>query len=410
MKKSLAILLCLVLMVPFAAHAEEPVELTFWIRTGDAFVEAYVADYMEEHPNVKINVMQVGSGYGDLRTKFNLGITSRELPDLSIAGFSGMGSLYDAGEIIDVSKADKSGALSDIVETFSTRCLYKDAVIAVPYQVSAPVMYYNRTLLNKAGLEVPQTFTQLMETGEKLIEKDANGVTTVYGFNTASDVSWYLRPMLYNFGGSLFNAQGDVELNTQEARDMFAWWAEMVKRGILPANQHTTAQDDFCNGAVAFYFTSCASYAELQKAVGDKFDLGVAYFPGEKIQEVNQGGNGIVVFTHDEKKQEVALDLISYLLQPERMQTIVDKGFLPVTNAMLNGDYVKNKIAADENFKAIYDQVTRVAIFLQHPAATKASTELGNIASEIESNPDSDIGALLDESQAVVNEYMMSYQ
>ena len=47
-------------MVPFAAHAEEPVELTFWIRTGDAFVEAYVADYMEEHPNVKINVMKIG--------------------------------------------------------------------------------------------------------------------------------------------------------------------------------------------------------------------------------------------------------------------------------------------------------------------------------------------------------------
>lgn len=410
MKKLFALLLCLCLMLPLAAMGEaETVELRFWIRTGDSFVKDYVDQYMQENPNVKVTVEEAGSGYGDLRTKFNLGLTSGELPDLSIAGFSGMGTLYDAGAIIDVSKADAAGTLADIVETFSTRCLYKDAVIAVPYQVSCPVMYYNKDLLAKTGDAVPETFTQLMATAEKAVEKDGNGNTTVYGFNTASDINWYLCAMIYEFGGSFFDEEGNVKLNTETTQNMFAWWAEMAQKGILPANQHQTAEDDFCNGSTLFYCTSCASYGTIKEAVGDKFELGVAYFPGEVSQQVNQGGNGILVFTKDEKKQQVALDLIKYLLEPERMEVVVDKGFLPVTNAVLNGDYVAQKAQEDPNYGVLYSQVNNISVFIQHPAYSTATGELKNIASELEAYPDSDIMELLNESQQVIDEFMENY-
>ncbi|MEG0270826.1 MAG: extracellular solute-binding protein [Clostridia bacterium] len=411
MKKLLAAVLCLCLMLPLAAlAADEPIELNFWIRTSDAFLEEYVGQYMQEHPNVKVNVSQVGSGYGELRTKFNLGITSGELPDLSIAGFSGMGVLYDADAIVDVSKADQAGALSDIVETFASRCRYKDAVIAVPYQVSCPVMYYNKTLLEKLGATVPQTFTELMATAQKAVEKDASGTTKVYGFNTAADINWYVCAMIYNFGGSFFDENGNIKIDTDTTKALYTWWADMVQKGIMPANQHETAQDDFSNGTLLCYFDSCAAYAQIQKNTGDKFDVGVAFFPGEESQSVNLGGNGIVVFTHDEKKQKAALELISYLLAPERMEVIVDKGFLPVTNAMLNSEYTAGKIAADENMRFIYDQVQNISIFIQHPAYAKTTGELTAIASEIEADSSADIMALLEESQAVIDEFMSSYQ
>lgn len=413
MKKLLAVLLCLSMLLPLTALAEsESVELTFWIRTGDAFLEDQVAAYMAANPQVKITLEPVGSSYGDLRTKFSLGIQSGELPDISIAGWSGIGTLYDAGAIVDIASLEGSGeVMSDVIETFAQRCLYKDATIAIPYQVSSPVMYYNKTMLDAAGIAVPNTFDELKEAAAACVQKNDAGETTVYGFTTASDINWYICPMIYNFGGSFFDEEGNVTLTTDAHLKLYTWWADMVKIGALAPNQHATAQEDFCNGAVAFMFHSCASYRTIKEAVGDAFELGVAYFPGQESQQVNMGGNGIIMFTRDEARQQAALDLIAYLLQPEQLSHVVENsGYLPISRSLLNSDLIAQRIAGDANLGVIYDQVNRMSVFIQHAAYSTATAELTGIASEIEAYPDADIMALLEESQAVIDEYMADYE
>ena len=421
MKKILMLLVCLTVMFSvMAAGAQEaevasnePVELLFWVRTGDSFVTDQAAKYMELHPEVKIVVEAVGSGYGDLRKKFTLGIQSGDLPDISIAGWSGMGTLYDAGAIVDISTIPGNEELmSDLVSSFSSRCKYKGAMIAVPYQCSSPVLYYNKTLLEEAGATVPTTFAELKEAAAKCVKKDANGTTTVYGFNTPSDTNWYLIPSIYNFGGDYFDANGDIDLDTEAAYEVFSWWQEMVVDGIMPANQHKTAEEDFANGSVAFIFDSCGAYANLKKNMeANGYEVGVAKFPSYKNQVVNLGGNGIIMFTKDEKKQAAAAEFIAYLLQPEQLQTVVDKGYLPVTNSALESDYVKNLIAEDENVKVVYDQVEDIGIFIQHAAYSTSTSELAKIASAIETyGKDANIKELLTASQKVIDDYMAEYK
>ena len=412
MKKTLVLFLCLCMLIPTMSFAtDEAVELTFWIRTSDAFVEDQIAAYMVDHPNVKINVEAVGAGYGDLRTKFSLGLQGEDLPDMSIAGWSGIGTLYDAGAIVDIQTIPGwEGIACDLVDVFSQRCLYKDAVVAIPYQVSAPVMFYNKTMLETKNLTVPTTFTELMETAEKCVEKDETGSTTVYGFNTADDINWYLIPMIYCFGGSFNDEEDNCQLNTEATQKVYAWWAEMVNKGILPANQHDTSKEDFANGYTAFYFTSCASYADLAATVGDNFEMGVALFPQQDTQQVNLGGNGIIIFTKDEAKQKAILDLAAYLIQPQQLQAVVDKGYLPVSKSTLASDYVADKVANDANIQVIYDQVNYITVFIQHPAYSKATSLMKTLASDIEADPGADIQALIAEMQQEIDEYMEDYQ
>ena len=413
MKKLLALVLCLCMVLPAVALADDDVvELTFWIRTSDAFVEDQVAAYMADHPNVKVNVEAVGAGYADLRTKFSLGIQGDELPDLSIAGWSGIGTLFDAGAIADVKEIPGvDGLMDEMVESFSQRCLYKDSyVVAIPYQVSAPVMYYNKTMLDSLGLKVPETFTELMEIGAQCVQKDANGSTTVYGFNTMDDINWYLLPMIYNFGGSFFDDAFNCQLNTEATQKVYTWWADMVKQGIMPANQPATTQEDFVNGNLAFFFGSCASYASVKAAVGSNFETGVAFFPGEESQQVNLGGNGIVIFTKDEDKQAAIVDLVSYLLAPEQLQAVMEKGYLPVTKTTLASDYAATAAAEDPNWQVIYDQVQRITVFIQHPAYAKATSLLKDLASQIEADPEADVAALVAEMQQEIDEYMEDYE
>lgn len=421
MKKLFVLLLCLLtLSSVMATGAKEqaveeengPIELLFWIRTSDSFVNDQAAKYMELNPNVKIEVEAVGAGYADLRKKFNLGIQSGELPDISVAGWSGIGTLYDAGAIVDIAKINGNEALmSDIVESFTKRCRYEGAIVAVPYQCSAPVLFYNKTLLNETGLEVPQTFEELKQVAAACVKKDASGNTTIYGFNTPSDTNWYIIPAIYNFGGSYFNEKGDLVLNSEATAEVFKWWQSMVVEGIMPPNQHKSAADDFANGRVAFIFSSCGSYANLKETMeANGYEIGIAKFPGYKDRIVNLGGNGIIMFTKDAKKQAAAADFINFLLQPEQLQVVVDKGYLPVTNSMLNSSYVKELIATDDNIKTVYDQVDDIGIFIQHAAYSTSTTELANIASAVETyGKDADIKSLLEASQNTIDEFMADY-
>jgi len=412
-----------IVMSLFAAGSQEtvaktetkaagPVELKFWVRTNDSFIDAQVAKFMAENPDIKVTVEAVGAGYGDLRKKFTLGIQGGELPDMAIAGWSGIGTLYDAGAIVDIATIPGNEALmSDIVGSFSGRCRYNGAVVAVPYQCSAPVVYYNKTLLQKAGVAVPSTFAELTEAAAKCVQKDKNGNTTVYGLNTAADTNWYIIPAIYNFGGTFFDDKGNININTEAALEVYKWWDDVVKRGIMPANQHKTAEEDFANGTLAFYFTSCASYGEIKPAAkAHGFEAGIMKFPSYKNHIINLGGNGLIVFTKDATKQAACAKLMAFLLNAPQLRAVVDKGFLPVTNSMLNSDYVKQLIADDANMKVIYDQVADIGIFIQHPAYAKTTTELATIASKIESYPDSDIKSLLKASQDVINDYMADYK
>lgn len=424
MKKVITVLLCMtIVMSLFAAGSPEvmakpevkatgPVNLKFWVRTNDSFVEAQVAQFMTENPDINVTVEAVGSGYGDLRKKFSLGIQGGELPDMSIAGWSGIGTLYDAGAIVDIATIPGNEALmSDMVESFSGRCRYNGAIVAVPYQCSAPVVYYNKTLLKEAGVQVPRTFAELTEAAAKCVKKDKDGNTSVYGLNTASDTNWYIIPAVYNFGGSFFDSEGNIDINTEAALEVYRWWDDVVKRGIMPANQHKTSEEDFINGRLAFYFTSCASYGEIKAAVQSHgFEVGIMKFPSYKNSIINLGGNGIIVFTKDKAKQTACAKLIAFLLDAPQLKAVVDKGFLPVTNSMLNSDYVKELIAGDDNMKVIYEQVSDIGIFIQHPAYSKTTSELAAIASKIESYPDSDINALLETSQKEIDDYMADYK
>lgn len=421
MKKLIVLLLCLASIMPiFAAGSKEEAqpatsnttELKFWVRTNDSFIDEQVATFMAQNPEIKVTVEAVGSGYGDLRKKFSLGMQGGELPDLSIAGWSGIGSLYDAEAIVDIATIPGNEALmSDIVESFSGRCRYNGAIVAVPYQSSAPVVYYNKAILDKAGVEVPRTFAELTEAAKKCVEKDSSGNTVVYGFNTPTDTNWYIIPAVYNFGGTFFDEKGDIIVDTDAAYEVYKWWDSLVKDGIMPPNQHKTAQEDFANGMLAFYMTSCASYTELKTAAqAHGFEIGIMKFPSYKNSIVNLGGNGLIVFTKDAKKQAACAKLIAFLLDSAQLKTVVDKGFLPVTNSMLNSEYLKNLVASDPNMQVIYDQVSDIGIFIQHPAYSKTTSELAAIASEIESYPDSDIKSLLKASQAVIDEYMLDYK
>lgn len=412
MKKllSLALALCMLTSLCGVALAEQTLTLDFWVRTTDDF-SSEIAAFEAANPGIKINQVQVGGNYDDLVAKYNAAIAAGNLPHVGIVGQRhGIPQFYDAGKLIPIQNYMTEEEQADVIDGYWTRYTYQGIRLAVPFQSSMPMMYYNETLLNELGLEVPSTFTGMIEAARKAVkDTDGDGATDIYGFNMAADTPWYVQPLVWGLGGSIIDADGNVNVHTPEMAQVFSLIAGMVKDGVMPANQHATAQTDFTNGAVLFYFTSCASKSTIQEAVGDSFTYNMAFFPAEKELNVCVGGNGLAIFASDDAHQEAAAKFIKYMISPEAIsQSTLERGYMPFTHSQFASEMIQTRME-DPIWKVVLDQVEYIQGQNVHPADSTIWNETIALLSELEANPDMDIDAALAEMQAEIDEFMMLY-
>lgn len=413
MKKlvSLLMALCLLLsLFPAALAAEEPITLEFWVRTSDDF-SAEIADFEALNPGIKIEQVQVGASYDELVTKYNSAINTKTLPAVGMVGQRhGIPQLYDAGVLIPIEEYMSAEAQADVIDGYWVRYTYKDKRMAVPFQSSIPILHYNATMLKELGLEVPKTFSEMTEAAAKAV-KDTNGdgVTDIYGFNMATDYPWYVQSLIWEFGGSLLDENGNAKVDTPETLEVLTAFAKMVKDGVMPANQHATYRQDFANGNLLFFFTTCASVSAIEELVNGKFDYEIAFFPAEDTLDVSIGGNGLAIFASTPEKQEAAWKFIQYMISPEPFsKTTMERGYLPCTKAHFASPLVTERLA-DPTWKTILDLVEYIKGQSVHPADSIIWNEMLTLVSQIEADPDMDIAQALKDFQVVVDEYMMFY-
>lgn len=183
--KIMAALLIAAMSLPTVAFAEADPEYTFKVLTGqspenpesDAHViqtilDAYIAD---GHPNFSYEFEVCGSN--DMDSRLAVLIASNEVPDLfDHEDGSGLDSLIELDAIVNVSQDfNKLGIeLTDImsesvINAKHTLSNYED-IYSLPSQLTTNGLYYNKTIFEELGLEVPTTWAELEAVCDKLLE------------------------------------------------------------------------------------------------------------------------------------------------------------------------------------------------------------------------------------------------
>ena len=246
-----------------ASETDAPLEgeITFWHSfTQGARMDAIqkAADaFMQENPGVKINIETYS--WGDFNTKWNAGITTGDLPDISTA--------QGTGEVVEMINAGVINPVDDIVDEigrdrFSTNALadmtMDGAVYGIPYYSHAQVMWYRTDLLEQAGLEIPQTWDEFYDAAVALTKDGTYGAAFSCSPNDLL-CSRYLNYYVVSAGGSLLNDDLTANLTSPEAIDGINFWVNVYKN-CSPAetinytvNDHATL---FYQGTTAFDFNS----------------------------------------------------------------------------------------------------------------------------------------------------------
>lgn len=414
MKKTLSLalsfLLVLSLWLPVLAEGKQK-ELIFWTRINDTFEEE-IAAFETLHPDVKVTRVGVGSSYDDLVTKYIAAAVSGELPHVGLLSQRyGIPQIYDAGVLVPIEKFMSEEEQNDIMAAYWERYTYNGERVAVPFQSSMPVLYVNKALLAEAGVEAPTTWEEVQQAAAKLTkDTDGDGVTDVFGFNMPDDAPWYVNALVREAGGEIIHEDGTVTVNIPQMVSVLKDIQRMAAAGSMPSNQHSTAKDDFKNGAVAMLVNSCAGNKSIAKGVEDKFEYALVTFPAiDGNVSAPIGGNALGIFKSDAETEALSWEFVQFMTSSDAVSGFtMDKGYLPIKYSFMDTDFVKARLT-DSFWAATFDQVQHLQGQRVNPVDATIWSELNDILSEIESDPGADVEKLVQGMQREVDDFLLDY-
>lgn len=373
MKKTILLLVVLMVSVAmlFAAGGTEqkevkPVKLEVWYAmsgaSGEAFVKVANA-FDEARDDIELELTYSGS-YADTSTKVSAAMLSGTYPDVAIMG---AGQLYTGGRgNFDMEKfvQDKDFNLDDIFPGMIEYSKYEGGISAVPYGISTQVMYYNKDIFKAAGIDIennpPKTWDEFLAMAKKA-QKDGNvnNSADFYGFDTSDNV-WLFKSMLAQNGNEVVVKQADGTVlpvfNNAQGVKVAEFWKKLIDEGIMPAGQHSNAENKFLSGNIAFI---AASSNRVQRWAGNTgFELGAIEMPMFTTPSLALGGNVGVILTQDKNKVDQAWDLIKWLLdEPNQTGFALATGYLPVRQSSKQNPAVEAEVAKNELYKVAMKQL-----------------------------------------------------
>src|SRR5262249_34045140 len=134
--------------------------------------------------------------------------------------------------------AERDAVMARYLPAYREANIVNGQVIALPFFADAQFLYVRQDLLQKYNVQPPRTWDELITAAQTIMRGESNA--NLRGFETAGapiegTVCTYLVP-LWGAGGNLTNQQGQLQLNTPQARQPFDLWTRMRETNVLPAN------------------------------------------------------------------------------------------------------------------------------------------------------------------------------
>ena len=101
--------------------------------------------------------------------------------------------------------------------------------VCLPVMTESGVIFYNRTLFEKAGItKTPETWEELYETA-LLLNDPENDICGFACRGTGNPAVTQFSAVLRSFGGDFFDENGNAAINTDEAIDAFQFYGKLLR-------------------------------------------------------------------------------------------------------------------------------------------------------------------------------------
>lgn len=340
MKMFLKLALAGTMLMPAAAFAQDAVELTIWhmeqpphrVQRVQELIDAFNA------ANPGIVVKQEPQNWGEVYAKTPAALSAGQGPDLLFAIPDFAPILKDIGALTSVEDFVKElDAKHDFVDSAVEAYSYDGGVWAVPLYNMTMNLWYRKSVLEAAGIAVPNSWADWSAAAEKLSTDGVSGVGLPANKQLYTDQTVY--SVMTNGGATeIYNEDGTLRFNNPETVASYQFYADLLKFSPADSTSWTWGEAEACFASKAcsmvMQFSVISTYDT--QAGGDAADLGVAAIPSKDGAEHNTiaYANAVMLLAKDEAKMEASKKFVSFLLEPENYGRFLNMEpglFMPVT-------------------------------------------------------------------------------
>ena len=371
MKKLFALLLAAVMVFACAGMAAaEDITLDVIIcqygpNTNDWFLgtgmngTSFVEKFEAENPGVKLNLEVIS--WNDVHTVVSTRISNNNAPDiLNIDSFTEY--VTPDQLLLPVKDYCPEELYNDFFPSFIAESVIDDTVWAVPDLASARALYYNADILDEVGIEVPETWADLEDACQAIIDFYGGDVYP-WGIDMTTDegqaaFAYYI----WGNNGGFVDAEGSLKLDSAENIEALEFAIGLYNKGYTNPNPATQTrydlQDMFGAGKMAMVIgpNSIPTYI-ADKGYTD-VNYGTAAIPHNEGATSSSAGvmDRIMAFRDDAYPDQAARNeaigkFLTFFYAPENyVGWVTMEGFLPAVNSA-----VASMVEADPTFEAWLD-------------------------------------------------------
>jgi len=369
------------------AAATGPIEITMWHGMSSDLLKSELTrltdQYNASQSKVRVNLVDQGSYEGVIEKYLQSGQSNRpdiaQMPEYMVQSIVDTQSAVPVQKCIESSGFDTSPFLPNALNAYSTQGVQW----SMPFNVSDPVLYYNKKIFAAAGLDPntpPASLEQVREFSQKIVDSGAAtyGIALDSGFDSGG--GWYLEQWFAQ-AGELYsdNDNGRSARSTQvlydsaTGVDLLTEVQALINDGLaVSVGDNAGGTDDLLKladstaPAAMTIHTSAALGSVLDILKGGQFptigsdDVGIGPMPGPGGAKGALIGGASMWITNSGDPERIAAswDYISYLVGAQQQSDwSAATGYIVIRQDANDLDPLKSLLNADPRFAVAGQQL-----------------------------------------------------
>lgn len=225
-----------------AGSTAHPVTITFanWADAEQATrpgIDAMISKFEAAHPGITVKSEPIS--FSDIGHQLVLRVQSGNPPDVAELSGNDTFAVAATGALANLDSYVTGDLKSSLIPTEVKAGTYKDHLVAMPWTVNPPGLWYNKKLMAGAGLDPntpPKTTDELAKDMAAIHAKYPDVLplgldTTNRSFSLTSNWPW-----MQTFGAQPFQAD-KATADTSQMKDYLTWMRGLTQKGYLSAGK-----------------------------------------------------------------------------------------------------------------------------------------------------------------------------
>lgn len=345
------------------AFAQDPTEITFYhyqTSNYDAF-RAILDAFEAQNPDVKVK--DVFKQSQQITAEVQAALAAERPVDIAtVIGKNIVFFLNNTGAV-DMVKASEGDTawLDAYLPNFLDLGREGEAVYAIPHAYGTPMLYWNKDIFAKAGLDPetpPKTWDEVLSFAAQI--HDVTGMPGAAHLH-ASMGDYGTMVMTTNAGAEYLSKDGTrAGFDSPQGIAALQYWQDLAKSGAMPIASDREWTAAFSAGQMGIYITSSAALRPFVAASEGHFALGVGNYPlfHDAPRRVNNSGAALMLYAPEGPRREASMKLLRFISQKEiANRWSRESGYMPLVRDPLTDPAMAKYVEDFPLVRPVIDQM-----------------------------------------------------